>query len=511
MSNLNFSRILASLSILLLAAALPAQKNDATQTETAAPGASKVRIVRLSQVRGEVQIKHETDRAFESAMANLPIVEKTTLRVGTGVAEIEFEDNSTVRLGPDTMVEFPRLERLSTGATASSVHLTMGTAYVSLLKSPGNQFTLLFGDRKLDLPPSSHVRLQIEGSEAKLAVFDGNVHVDNATGAVDVSKKKTATFQLMDQSQPTIAKDIASSELDSWDHDAVGYHSRVASHSAFSSPYSYGTNDMAYYGSFIDAGGCGSMWRPYFASAAWDPFSNGAWAWYPGAGYSWVSPYPWGWTPYHYGNWSYCAGTGWGWMPGGAWNGLNNVAILNPPAGSGLVPPASGPRVGGSGLVPHPPVHSPRFGESTVTPVNLKPLVHSGISSPESFAFRKDSAGMGIPRDSLGRLDRFSRQADSHGVSSTQIYMTAPASTNGRMNNNFEHLGASIHRGPAPQPGFQEPMAGAPQGGMRGGSYNAPSNAGSGGSTQASPAMSAPSRPTAAPVSAGGGARPSHQ
>ena len=119
MTNLNFPRTLASLSILLLAAVLPAQNNDANPSASGTPGASKVRIVRLSQVRGEVQIKHETDRAFESAMANLPIVEQTTLRTGTGVAEVEFEDNSTLRLGPDSMAEFPRLERLATGGTAS--------------------------------------------------------------------------------------------------------------------------------------------------------------------------------------------------------------------------------------------------------------------------------------------------------------------------------------------------------------------------------------------------------
>ena len=79
------------------------------------------------------------------------------------------------------------------------------------------------------------------------------------------------------------------------------------------------------------------MWRPYFASAAWDPYSNGVWAWYQGAGYSWVSPYPWGWTPYHFGSWSYCSGAGWGWQPGGSWNGLNNVIAVVPTGGGGGV------------------------------------------------------------------------------------------------------------------------------------------------------------------------------
>ena len=465
-------KAMASLSVLLLALAMQAQSNDATQPASPASGNSKVRIVRVSQVNGEVQIKHENDRAFESATANLPIVEKSQLGTGTGVAEVEFEDNSTLRIGPGSLVEFLQLERLPSGKTASSVRLVRGIAYVSLLKTAGNQFTLLFGDRKLDLQPATHIRLQIDGSKANLAVLDGTVNVDSPSGPVTVAKKKTATFQTEGEMQPTIAKDVTPSELDSWDKDAVGYHSRVASNSMLSSPYSYGANDMMYYGAFADTS-CGSMWRPYFASAAWDPFSNGSWAYYPGAGYSWVSPYPWGWTPYHFGSWSYCSGAGWGWMPGGAWSGLNNVAIVTPPS------------FGGSGIVtPHPPVRAPRLGEPTHTDVNFKPLVHSGISSPESFQFRKDSAGMGIPRETLGRLDKLSRQADNHGVASTPIYVTAP-SGNGRMNNSMG-VGASIHRGGVPadsgfgagmqQPGFHGSMGGGnAQGSSGAGSYSRPS------------------------------------
>ena len=69
----------------------------------------------------------------------------------------------------------------------------------------------------------------------------------------------------------------------------------------------YGSSDLNYYGSFSNTG-CGSMWRPYFASAAWSPYDNGMWAYYPSVGYSWVSPYPWGWIPFHSGNWVNCGG-----------------------------------------------------------------------------------------------------------------------------------------------------------------------------------------------------------
>ncbi len=302
-------------------------------------------------------------------MANLPIVEKNRLQTGTGVAEVEFEDNSTLRLAPDSAVEFPKLERLPGGTTASSVLVLKGMAYVSLMKTAGNEFDLLFGQQMLRLPPASHIRLQLGDTQAKVAVLDGTVHVNGPGGGADVPKKKTVTLPLEDQAQPEVTKDVASNPLDSWDKDSVGYHQRSAIASNYgNSGYSYGLSDMMYYGSFMNAGGCGSMWRPYFASADWDPYSNGAWAYYGGAGYSWVSPYPWGWTPYHYGSWAFCPGAGWGWQPGGLWNGLNNTALLTPRGGSG----------GGPVRVPIVPSHPPAAGQPTLRAVNLKPPVRSG-------------------------------------------------------------------------------------------------------------------------------------
>ena len=481
----NFSAPIATagLSMLLLAVTLPAQTTD----QAASPaGSSKVRIVRLSEVRGVAQVDRNTGRGFEPAIANLPIVEQSRVQTGTGVAEVEFEDNSTLRLAPDSLVEFPQLERLAAGTTASSVRLLKGTAYVSLVKTPGSEFNLLFGEQKLQLPPSSHVRLQLLGTEAKLAVLDGTIKIDEPSGVLAVPHKKTVTFNLLHATEPTIAKDIAPEAFDTWDHNATGYHARTAALSAFgNSPYSYGVNDMMYYGSFMNAGGCGSMWRPYFASAAWDPYSNGALAYYPGAGYSWVSPYPWGWTPYHYGSWNFCPGAGWGWQPGGAWSGLNNVAAV--------ASTTTGP---GRRLLPVLPIHPPRTGEPTLMGVNLKPLVRSEVGSPDSFVFRKDSAGLGIPRDGLGKLDKFSQHAIVRGTVTTPVYMSAPPSpgANGRATSTSV-VATSVHRGSPPPSSNNMSSYGGTSGnaGSRSMSSAGPSSASSARAPSSAPAPS-PSR-----------------
>ena len=306
MSTISLPVASACISVLLLIGTLPAQTTSET---TPSPEASKVRIVRLSQVKGAVQLDRNTGRGYEPAITNLPIVEHSRLQTGMGVAEVEFEDNSTLRIAPGSIVEFSQLDRSPAGTT-SSVRLIKGTAYVSLLKTRGNQFNLLFGPQKLELPPASHIRLQTDGTLPTLAVLDGTaLHIDGTAGPTDVARKNSITFHLLDQAEPTLAKNIMPTALDSWEKDAAQANTQSATSTALGSPYSYGLGDMMYYGSFSNISGCGSMWHPYFASADWDPYSNGVWAWYPGAGYSWVSPYPWGWTPYHLGSWAYCSGS----------------------------------------------------------------------------------------------------------------------------------------------------------------------------------------------------------
>ena len=482
----------ASASLLLFATTIPAQTTDAA---VSSPGVSKVRIVRLSEAKGQVQLDRNNGRGFEPGITNLPIVENSKLKTGEGVAEIEFEDNSSLRVAPDSIVEFPQLERMANGGTASTIHITQGMVYISLLKSNNNQFNVTFGDQNLAMSSPSHVRLQMIGTEAHLAVLDGNLHLAEASGAtLDVPKKKTITFDLLQHQQPTVAKDIAPEPYDDWDHTATGYHSRVANLSAFNgSPYSYGVNDMAYYGNFVDGCGGGMMWRPYFASAAWDPYANGAYAYYQGAGYSWVSPYPWGWTPYHTGSWAFCPGMGWGWMPGGMWNGLNNMTMI----------PQTG---GGGGVVrrlPVAPPHPPRTNEPTMMAVNLKPLVKSEMVSKESFAFRKDSAGLGVPRGDFGKLDKVSHSVVSKGFVNQPVYFSAPPTAlQGGRPTSTAVMAGSIHRGSAPPPS----MGGGNPGAGNTGGYSGRSGGPSGPSMSGAPAPthSAPA-PSQAPSSMGTG------
>jgi hypothetical protein len=399
---------------------------DATAGNGARAGDSHVRIVRLSDVRGKLALDRQTGNGFEQTMQNMPIVEGERLQTAEGYAEVEFEDNSTIRLAPNSRVDFPLLALRSSGAKASTMSVVRGMVYASTESTKGNEFVLEVGSMTVTMAPSTHLRLEVVEGKTLVSVFNGSVEVAHDGETTQLGKKETLTLE---GGQTSVVKKVAESPFDAWDKESIDYHARYSRANAFAgSGNSFGLSDLNYYGSFIDAGGCGQMWQPYLVSSAWSPYSNGLWALYPGAGYSWVSPYPWGWLPYHSGSWAFCQGVGWGWQPGGAWNGLNNIA-----GGYGGVGAAVPSRGGiGKGQI-HPPLRPglptpPAAGaaKSSLVLANQTPIRISKEATPGNFVFQRDSAGLGVPRGSLGGLNKISNHVEQHGSATMQVY-AAPA------------------------------------------------------------------------------------
>src|SRR5579862_3473597 len=125
---------------------------------------SQARIVRLSQVDGDVQIDRNIGRGYEKAFINLPVTQGAKLRTGSDArAEIEFEDGSTLRVTPGTVVEFSELARRDSGARASRLNLQTGTAYLNFKADKSEQeFMVGFGAEKLALTRPAHLRLALK-------------------------------------------------------------------------------------------------------------------------------------------------------------------------------------------------------------------------------------------------------------------------------------------------------------------------------------------------------------
>ncbi len=399
---------------------------------------SQARIVRLSDVQGSVQIDKNTGLGFENAFVNLPITQGVHLKTGaTGRAEVEFEDGSSMRLTPNTTVEFSRLGLTDAGQRVSEVNLVEGMTYVNWLGK--DDFALNFSREKVSLDRAAHFRVDTSTEVANLAVFKGDVDVEGPNGKLSVEKKKTATFDAADDDKSKVENKIAEAPLDSWDKEAVSYHDEYAKNNA-SSPYGYGLSDLNYYGAYQNVPGYGMMWQPYFAGVGWDPFMNGAWGWYPGFGYMYASAYPWGWLPYRYGAWSFVPGFGWMWQPGG-WNSWVTTPVYRPTT-----------------LVHVTPIVAPTVGTKTV--------IVGKAASPTSvmgsrYTVNAQSAGMGIARGSLGNLSHLNHQVAKTGFA--QVHpepQFAASSPHGYSRPSYDEQGEGRGAMAAPSMGHASASAG---------------------------------------------------
>ncbi|MGB8768285.1 MAG: FecR family protein [Candidatus Korobacteraceae bacterium] len=297
----------------------------ALATAAGAFAESHVRIVRLSYVNGQVQTDRATGQGLERAILNTPIVQGTRIVTGNdGLAEVEFENASTLRIAEDSDVDFRTLSMSDTGAKVNEIEVVKGLVYLDA-RSKNDTYRLKSGDSTFLVQHDAQLRLSVNPDQTRLSVFKGNAQLMDQPQMVNVKRKETLTVDQATPSEYKIASGAEPVSTDAWNREREAYQEAYANNAGNPGPKSgYGLQDLNYYGNYFMAPGYGYAWQPYgFASSmfGFDPYNSGAWVFSPGLGYSFASPYPWGWLPYHYGAWAFLDGIGWAWLPGGNYRG----------------------------------------------------------------------------------------------------------------------------------------------------------------------------------------------
>ena len=376
---------------------------------------TNVRIVRLSFITGDVQLDRGQGQGFDRAILNTPIVQSSRLwaRGDDALAEVEFEDGSTMRLTPGASVEFRDLSLRGSGEKFSLVELVSGTAYFDIRNHMGD-FRVSFGGEQISAPHAARFRVFGENGQFKVAVYRGDLNVGSGDHQVEVRNGETFSVDLSDPSRYNLAKGIAEGSYDDWNQQREQYRQSYASastysadsyYSSFSPDYNYGLADLAYYGNYFYAPAWGWVWQPYYAGAGWNPFLDGAWMWYPQFGYTWISPYPWGWMPYRYGTWIFVPGYGWCWRPGVTWNSWTPVPLVShPPVNWVALRPPATPVAGTPSVVPVGRVWGPVYPPGSPGPLLERSLLSANggapAAAPRVWHFSGEHAGF-VPNNGV--------------------------------------------------------------------------------------------------------------
>jgi hypothetical protein len=197
------------LSALTLGMFLPAA--DAQDT---GDSASHVRIVRISYVQGTVQYNGAP------AVMNSPVTEDSRLVTGTdGLAEVEFEDQSSIRLASETEISFAQLARLSSGEARTRVDMEDGEAEFLIPASSAGRFAVnVRGKNILFKQPGRFRILSTDSTPLEIAVWKGEVGIRDLESGHEVTIKAHETFALNpeDLGQYRLEHSVLGDDLDRW-------------------------------------------------------------------------------------------------------------------------------------------------------------------------------------------------------------------------------------------------------------------------------------------------------
>jgi len=278
---------------------------------------SELGSLRISLIRGDVQLRDDASGEWSTAMLNMPLMEGDTLWVPeAGRLEIQMDDGSFLRLDEDSTL---RIIMISAGIMW--FELKEGRAYVNF-KGRGER-TIKIGIPYLttirtDDPSRFSIYFRSRGY-TEVRVFKGRVYADVSGEMTGIYAGERLTLD--EDMYADITPLDPSDEWIAWNRE----RDRRFERTWYS--YRYLPDELRVYAYEFDTNGkwvytvrYGYVWVPtVYVRTEWVPYRYGRWVW-RGGNYVWISYEPWGWVPYHYGRWTFSVSIGWFWVPppGGA-------------------------------------------------------------------------------------------------------------------------------------------------------------------------------------------------
>jgi hypothetical protein len=281
----------------------------------------KARVVRISLIRGEANLKRNGNSEWERARLNFPLVEGDTVSTDReSRLEIQIDARNFVRLESNSIL---RIVTLRDEGVALSV--VEGTVSVRLARFDRDREYF-----EIDAPKST-MAAEKTGLYRIDVARDGRVRLTARDGGRARIYSETSGFSLRDGRTAELIVEgaeagdwelLAAGPRDSWDSwvdDRERYLAqRMRYDNKYYDDYVWGAEDLDAYGTWAYVKDYGWIWRPHAAIINnyhdWVPYRHGYWTWCPPYGWTWVGYEPWGWAPYHYGRWVYYNNY-WAWCP----------------------------------------------------------------------------------------------------------------------------------------------------------------------------------------------------
>ncbi len=153
---------------------------------------SHVRIVRLSYIDGQVQMEH-ADQGLNRAILNTPIVEGTRIVTRSdGLAEVEFEDQSALRLAENSEVKFRQLSMTETGAKVNEVEVMRGVVFFDVRSKSEDVYRAVAEGTTFLVGRDTQTRISAAPDQLQLAVLKGSVQLERPAATGECQEERDA-------------------------------------------------------------------------------------------------------------------------------------------------------------------------------------------------------------------------------------------------------------------------------------------------------------------------------
>jgi hypothetical protein len=271
------------------------------------------RYARVGDFDGAVELQARAADPWLAAERNTPIPESARIRTGPASRiELEFDEGSALRLGPESQCEISDYTRLSTGQRVTLLSFDHGVAYVTGTPEGRDSFTLAVPGAQVTFTRGARVRLQVEDQWSQIAILRGAARFSSPAVDMELREGQSTRVEPANPARFFFYKEILPLDLDQWSSDRDD--ALAAPASAAHVVQRYGIAELDTAGEWILSQDLGAIWHPKVADN-WRPYRDGRWRWQDGLGYTWIAGERWGWLPYHYGRWTRLDKLGWVWIP----------------------------------------------------------------------------------------------------------------------------------------------------------------------------------------------------
>ena len=188
-SSLRGIYLVAAVCFASAAFAAPAKGHNPKESESEAPAAG--RAVSLSLVAGTVIVRSAGAPKWAPAGLNMPIEEGVSVATArNSFAEIEFENGSTVRLGPLSRVDFTALGFANDDGYLNHLTLVFGVATIDLSSRRKDQNLVSASGADVTPCGNSEFRTDVHHGRLRVEVFKGRVEVASGSQSEELKKNQ---------------------------------------------------------------------------------------------------------------------------------------------------------------------------------------------------------------------------------------------------------------------------------------------------------------------------------